>query len=88
MDRKALLKELKLWNDVEHTLELLAEEGGCPCLLNNDDGYWALSFDGMQNVPSGEKKEDVAICCFIEADDWQKTIYDAVVYKLEKTIKE
>ena len=34
------------WEVVLHEMD----KGGCPNLVNDDDGHWALSFDGTNNI--------------------------------------
>ena len=51
-------------------------------LLNDDNGHWAVKFDGFQNVPMGDEPEDISTTCFIEARDWKESIYEALVWAL------
>ena len=47
-------------------VEKMTEEGFCPALLYDDDGRWALSTDGIQNLPG---KGEVLYTSFaIESD--------------------
>lgn len=68
----------------EQAFESLAEIGFCPNLLNDDNGHWAVKFDGFQEVPMGDDSEDISTTCFVEADWWKDSIYDALVFALEK----
>lgn len=72
----------------EQVLESLVENGICPNLLFDDNGHWAISLDGFQNVASGEDTSDVGIVSFVEAADWKNSIYEAVVHTLERLISE
>lgn len=67
----------------EQALESLAEIGFCPNLFNDDNGHWAVSFDGMQNVPFGDDPEDIATTSIIEKDKWKPSIFEAIIYALE-----
>ena len=45
------IKEKLINRDIncEQALESLSEIGYCPNLLNDDNGHWAVKFDGFQN---------------------------------------
>ena len=66
----------------EQAFESLSEIGYCANLLNDDNGHWAVKFDGFQNVPMGDEPEDISTTCFIEAKDWKDSIYEALVWAL------
>lgn len=68
----------------ERALQDLAKGGACPNLLNDDNGHWALTFDGFQTIPSSEEPEDVSLSCFIESDMWKDTIREAMLHTLKK----
>ncbi len=83
-NQKEILKKLKKKEiNCEQAFEKLAEIGCCPNLLNDDNGHWAVAFDGFQNVPMGDDPEDIATTCFIEAKDWKNSIYEALVWSLQ-----
>lgn len=67
----------------EQALESLSELGYCPNLLNDDNGHWAVKFDGFQNVPISEDPKDISTTCFIKAKDWKTSIYEALLWALE-----
>lgn len=76
---------LKLKNreiNSEQALESLAEIGCCPCLFNDDNGHWAVKFDGFQSVPLTDEPEDISTTTFIEAEYWKESIYEALLYSL------
>ena len=55
-----------LFADAWLVVEKMTEEGFCPALLYDDDGRWALSTDGIQNLPG---KGEVLYTSFaIESD--------------------
>ena len=72
----------------EQALESLAEIGYCPNLLNDDNGHWAVKFDGFKilkinpYLPMDDEPEDISTTCFIEAKDWKDSIYEALVWAL------
>lgn len=68
---------------IEEALENLSEIGYCPNLLNDDNGHWAVVFDGFQSMPIGDAPDDVALTCFVEAKDWKDSIYDALISALQ-----
>jgi len=53
-------------------------------LVNDDNGHWAVKFDGFQNVPKGNEPDDISTTCFIEAKDWKDSIYEALVWSLSE----
>jgi hypothetical protein len=55
-------------------VEKLTDEGNCPGLLFDDNGHWALSLEGAQDVPIGPDPQDIATTFFIEADMWADTV--------------
>lgn len=76
--RKVKNKEISC----EQAFERLAEIGYCPNLLNDDNGHWAVKFDGFQNVPSSDNPEDISTIFFIEEKDWKNSIYEALIWAL------
>jgi hypothetical protein len=67
----------------EQALEALARIGYCPCLFNDDNGHWAISFDGFQSVPAGDAPDDISTYCWIEKKWWKDSIKEALIYSLE-----
>lgn len=68
---------------VEHVLEQLSDMGHCPALIFDDNGHWAVSSAGIQDVSLGEEPSDISTCFFIEAEEWKNTIREAVLHYLE-----
>lgn len=48
----------------------LASEGDCPALINDDNGHWAVTSDGIQTLPQGDEPGDVQTTFYIEAGHW------------------
>jgi len=74
--------------NLEAAFTLLAEEGFCPALINDDYGLWAVELgSGYQQVPNipGEPST-ITTTFFIEKEYWQKTITDAFVYALRQAL--
>lgn len=67
-------------------LQELSEEGACPCLLNDDNGHWALTFEGYQDVPMGDKPIDINTSFFVEKKYWKNTIDKAIEFSLKEHI--
>ncbi len=85
MEYKEILTKLKNKEiNCEQALENLAEIGASPNLLHDDNGHWAVAFDGFQNVPMSDKPEDISTTCFVEAENWKDSIYEALVWAMSK----
>ena len=84
MEYNEILEKIKSREiNCEQALESLAEIGYCPNLLNDDNGHWAVKFDGFQNVPLGNSPEDISTTCFVEAKNWKNSIYEALIHAME-----
>ena len=68
---------------IDVAFEELSKLGYCPNLLNDDNGRWAVSFEGYQSVPDDEPS-DIDTSFFVEAKYWKNSIYEALIYSLEK----
>ncbi len=66
--------DTELLND----LEQLALNGDCPGIINDDNGHWAVTGDGMQNCVAGDDPQDVQTTFFVEAKQWRNTIREAI----------
>lgn len=64
--------------DLLRWLEQITFDGACPALVNDDNGHWAVAFDGTQNVPDGDGPEDIMTSFFIARDKWYNTIGEAI----------
>lgn len=85
MKLKKLIKMLKQRTiDFDVALEILASKGFPPNIFYDDNGHWAVSFDGLQTIPLSSGNEDIAICSFIEKDKWQNNLWDALIKALEE----
>jgi hypothetical protein len=51
----------------------------CAALINDDNGHWAVSTTGMQNVIVGDGLGDVQTTFFIEAADWKRSVREAIL---------
>lgn len=59
-------------------MEQLGNLGHAPNLLYDDNGHWAVTSDGYQNVVAGDAPEDVETHFFIEASEWKDTPREAL----------
>ena len=66
----------KIMTDTE-LLSWLEKQSGV-ALINDDAGRWAVSFDGMQNIPDNDKATFISTSFFIEANQWKPTIREAI----------
>lgn len=58
-------------------LEQQTHGGACPGLVYDDNGHWAVAFDGVQNVVTGPP-QDVSTAFFVQASQWRTTIREAI----------
>ena len=74
--------------NISKTLNNLTGMGYCPSLHFNDDGYWALSCDGVQCLNAAAIKKnkpfDLQGSFYIEKQYFKKTIEEAITYYLKK----
>lgn len=47
-------------------------------LVSDDAGHWAVTGDGMQDVPD-DPPQDISTCFFIEKDQWRPSIREAIL---------
>lgn len=69
---------------VEQALQELCEIGYCPNLLNDDDGRWAVAFDGFQEAVMGDGAQDISTSFFVEAKQWHSNIRQALIITLSE----
>jgi hypothetical protein len=68
-------------------LEEMASEGFSPNLLNDDDGRWALVFDGFQTVVV-DGPQDVETGFVVGKEQWHDSVSAAIVYALKNITNE
>lgn len=71
---KQFFKEL----EVDFILEQLSNIGCCPNLLYDDNGHWAISSEGYQNVVIGDDPQDVNTHFFVKAENWKNSPREAL----------
>lgn len=47
-------------------------------LISDDAGNWAVSGDGVQNVPD-DPPQDISTSFFIEKDQWRPSVREAIL---------
>lgn len=60
------------------SLERLVDSGGCPGVINDDNGRWAVTDDGMQNCLVGNIPQDLSTTFWIEARKFRVSIREAI----------
>ena len=84
MTYNIILKKLKKGSlNTEEALQELTKIGYAPNLVYDDNGHWAVSFNGFQTLAIGDEPEDASITCFVEKEYWKKEIKEALIYALE-----
>ena len=58
--------------------ELWANEGLCPHLVFNDNGWWAVTFDGGGDVSLREPPPSGTFTASVEDDMWRRTAGEAI----------
>lgn len=54
-------------------------------LISDDFGRWAVSGDGMQNVPEDTSiPNEIITTFFVEAEQWKPSIREAIISKYEE----
>ena len=85
-----IFDRLKAWRynlPYEFIIEELTKLGQAPCILYDDEGHFAITGDGFQNVVMGEAT-DVEIVHFVEKELWKDTMRGALDYYLDVYLKD
>jgi len=67
---------------VEFIMEELSKLGFAPNLLYDDNGWWAITGDGMQTLVT-DSPQDIETSFFVEASNWKPTIKEALKHYLK-----
>jgi hypothetical protein len=68
-------------------LEKITEDGVCPGIICDDFGHWAVSFEGVQNIPL-KTPTNIHTTFFIEENQWHVSIREAIRYAKREHEKE
>jgi hypothetical protein len=71
----ARLKQFTAW----------ADSGLCPALVFNDNGYWAVSFDGVIPMDFSEPPNDAQLLIDVEKIMWRETVAEAIDQAITNT---
>lgn len=47
-------------------------------LIHDDNGHWAVSTSGMQNVPEGPEPEFISSSFWVEPYEWKNSVREAI----------
>lgn len=59
-------------------LEKMADEGMAPAILYDDNGHWAMVFDGIASISASEEPSDWSGSYGVEAHQWKPTAREAI----------
>lgn len=68
-------------------LEALVAGGDCPGIVNDDNGHWAVTGAGMQNVVCGDEPQDVNTTFYVEASMWKNSLREAIEAYLDESVE-
>ena len=66
----------------EYIVETLTEIGQAPNILYDDNGNFAVTGNGFQNVAYGDEPEDMEMSFWIEKKYWKPTLREALHHYL------
>ena len=69
-------------------MQTMMKHGSCNCLINDDNGHWAIAEEGEQSVSYGKVPMDLSTSFYIEAKRFSKTIPRALRIWAEEMLKE
>ena len=79
--RKEFIEDFKGY-EVDYILETLTKFGSAPNLIYDDNGFFAITEDGYQQVVIGSQKIEGNFTVYVEKKQWKKTIREALYYHL------
>jgi len=84
MEQSEILRRVKNAEfGVSRAFVELSKIGLCPALLFDDNGHWAVSFSGIQNVSSSDEPIDTQSTFYCAKESWKDYIKDALIYAIE-----
>lgn len=72
---------------IEDILNATDHCGLAPCLINNDNGMWAITGTGMQNISIDSDAWDFEGSFFVEKDEWRDTVREAVRSFIDELVR-
>lgn len=73
-----LTRKLRTDTELLDSLIACAHRGCCPGIIFDDNGHWAVTDDGMQNVPFGPEPIDIQTTFYVRKDKWLPSLRDAI----------
>lgn len=68
---------------MEELIEWVEEKFGMS-IVSDDDGRWACTTDGFQNVPESDGAFDLSTSFFIKKDQFRNSIREAIELAMEE----
>lgn len=68
-------------------MDWLEKYGFGAALINDDNGHWAVAFDGWQNILKGKEPYDIQTTHFVEKDKWRDDIRSAIDEAMDEHAK-
>jgi hypothetical protein len=65
-------------------LNWMRKQYGCG-LISDDNGHWAVSSCGWQNVVAGEQPQDVCSTFVVDGKDWKNSLRKAIDSAMRET---
>ena len=66
----------------------MADEGFCPALVFDDDGRWALSFEGVSGIKFEEDSQDLDMRIFVKKHEWNESLTRAICEACLRAVRE
>ena len=73
------VREIRELRKDRERLDWLEKQEGSG-LLSDDFGHWAVSGEGMQNIPDNQREDpkNIETTFFVSGEDWKSAIRDAI----------
>lgn len=59
-------------------MEKMADQGLAPAILNDDNGHWAMVFEGTATISGSDDPSDWSGAFVVEAKQWKSTFREAI----------
>lgn len=69
--------------EFEFIIEELTKLGQAPNMIYDDNGHFAVTSTGIQEVPEHNDPQGIAVTSFITEDQWKNSPREALYYYLE-----
>lgn len=68
-------------------IDWLEKQFGC-ALVNDDNGHWCVTWDGIQSVPLEEGPVDVSTTFWVERHQWRNSVREAIDAAMDEEMLE